>query len=121
MRGAAVALCALAVVDLVDPTRTHVPLCPFHALTGWDCPLCGSLRSAYSLSHFQLAEALRDNLLFVAALPLVLGLWLDAAARSRYGRPRRSFSRPVIAAIIVVAAVFTALRNLPSLSTLRPS
>ena len=118
---AVLAVGALAVDDVVDPTRTHLPLCPFHALTGWDCPLCGSLRSAYSLSHLQFAEAMRDNLLFVAALPVIIAVWLDCAARSRAGRPRRVSSKPTIALVVTLAIAFTALRNLPSVSGLRPS
>ena len=49
----AVWLIALALViplAAFDPSTTWwFPSCPFHALTGWLCPLCGSLRAMHAL------------------------------------------------------------------------
>src|SRR5436190_23186880 len=47
-----VVLLAAATAALVafDPATTWwFPSCPFHALTGWLCPLCGSLRAIHAL------------------------------------------------------------------------
>ncbi|MBN9620398.1 MAG: DUF2752 domain-containing protein [Actinobacteria bacterium] len=103
-----------------DPERTHVPLCPFHAVTGLSCPLCGGLRSAYALLHGQLGAAVRDNVLLVAAVPLLLCWWVDWALRSRDGRPSRRPSRAVQMTVVVVALAFTVLRNLSFGAELRP-
>src|SRR5258708_25879013 len=49
----ALALAApLALLAVFDPASTWwLPSCPFHALTGWLCPLCGSLRAVHALLH----------------------------------------------------------------------
>jgi hypothetical protein len=77
----AAGVAAAVAADLAfDPEQRHVPLCPFRALTGWWCPLCGSLRSAYSLAHGRLSAALHDNALLVAALPVVFAAWLGGSS-----------------------------------------
>lgn len=105
---------------LGDPTRTHVPLCPLHALTGIWCPLCGGLRAVDALAHGQLGVAVHDNLLLVLALPPALWLWADWAARARAGQPGRHWSPAAKAAAISVLAAFTVVRNLPVASALHP-
>jgi hypothetical protein len=112
-RVATAVLVAVAADQAFDPDRTHVPLCPLHALTGIWCPFCGGLRSAFELTRLNLRAALHDNLVVVAAAPVLLALWLDAVLRSRAGRaPRR---RPRLAGVLTVAALiaFTTVRNLP--------
>jgi hypothetical protein len=113
-------LAALAADVVFDPRRRHVPLCPFHAATGWDCPLCGGLRSADALAHLQVGAALRDNLLLVAALPVLALWWSDWVARGRAGRPPRALGRGGAALLVVLAVGFTVVRNLPVGRALRP-
>ena len=104
-----------------DPVHRHVPLCPFRALTGWDCPLCGSLRAVERLAHGQVDAAVHANLLLVVSLPLLAWMWLDAQTRSAAGQPRRAASPRVIAAMVLLSAAFTVVRNVPSMSALRPT
>ena len=118
---AVAALVALGADLALDPFHRDVPLCPFHAATGWDCPLCGGLRAADALARLRLGPALRANLLFVLAAPLLVLWWADWAAARRRGRAARSPSRTVVLAIIVLALVFTVVRNLSFGSALRPS
>ena len=64
-----------AVLFFFDPARYAIyPVCPWHALTGWDCPGCGTLRALHQLTHGNLAAAWRLNPLTVALLPV--GLWI---------------------------------------------
>jgi hypothetical protein len=112
-RVALVALSAVVADVAFDPVRRHLPLCPFHAVTGLQCPLCGGLRAVDELVHQHLATALRDNVLVVAAVPLVIVLWL----LSRTGRPVRNV--PAVA-VVVLAVCFTVVRNLPFATALRP-
>src|SRR6201989_2091911 len=95
-RAAGLVVAAVAADQAFDPTSTHVPLCPLHALTGLWCPFCGGLRSAFELTRLHLRAALHDNLVVVAAAPIVLVLWLDAVGRARSGRPARRLPRGVI-------------------------
>jgi hypothetical protein len=74
-----VALAAsVALLAAFDPAATWwFPSCPFHALTGWLCPLCGSLRAVHALLHGAPAAALALNPLTTVGLPA----WLVARRR----------------------------------------
>lgn len=103
-----------------DPAHRHVPLCPFHAAFGWWCPLCGGLRCVNALVHGEFGAALHANVLLLAALPLALGYWLTWLHRSRTGRAAPSPRRRTVAVIVVVLVIFTVVRNLPAMASLRP-
>ena len=118
---ALIAVAAATAADVaLDPTRNHLPLCPLHSFTGLNCPFCGGLRGAYELAHGRLVPALHDNALFVLALPLLVGFWIDWMVRARRGRPSRSVHRTVVVIGIVVAVVFMVVRNLPIGRALSP-
>lgn len=112
----AVGLAALA-LHLRDPhERGSWGLCPFKALTGWDCPGCGGLRAVNDLGHGRLLDAAHSNLLFVASIPLLVGVWVLWARRSWSGAGPRLSPRVVRAGAIayaVLAMVFTVYRNTP--------
>ena len=105
-----------AYVLLADPTRagarTILP-CPFHALTGLDCPLCGATRATSALVHLDPVRALGYNALWIAFVPLVLwAVVLDL--RGRFAASAHPFRRRGFwAATIALAVVFTVVRNLP--------
>lgn len=97
--------------------------CVFHAVTGWDCPLCGGTRLGAALLHGELAAAFGWNpLVFVGLVVLtVLGaLWvLEAVGGPRIRLPRRVAERaravtPTgwLLAAGAVAVAYTLLRNL---------
>jgi hypothetical protein len=113
---AAVGLATLA-LRLHDPHRRGSwGLCPFKALTGWDCPACGSLRAVNDLGHGQLAEAAHSNLLFLASVPIAVGLWMLWLRRGWTGadEPRaRRAARPLLLGYAVLAMAFTVFRNTP--------
>src|SRR5271155_918825 len=69
--------CACAGASLfvyaVDPSQHAVyPQCLLYNMTGIYCAGCGATRAGYALLHGRVIEALHDNALFVAALPLLL-------------------------------------------------
>lgn len=116
------AAAGLAIVADVafDPLARHIPLCPFHAVTGWWCPLCGGLRAVYNLVHGDVAAAVHDNVVLLVCLPLLVAYWLDWVLLARAGAPGRRLSRPAIITVVVVLASFTIVRNLPFATALRP-
>lgn len=76
-----VALVAAAVLLLAsfDPAVTWwFPSCPFHALTGWLCPLCGSLRAVHALLRGAPLRAVAFNPLTIGGL----AAWLVARERT---------------------------------------
>jgi len=118
-RAAAGAAVAVGGNQLFDPTSSHVPLCPLHALTGIWCPFCGGLRAVYELTRLNVVSALHYNLVVVAAVPFVLALWLDTVQRARAGHSRRRLPRRLVIAIVVALVAFTVVRNLPIGATWR--
>jgi hypothetical protein len=118
----AVILAACAVVFFLNPsTHRFYPVCMFHELTGWNCPGCGGTRSLYSLLHGHLLAALKDNALFVLALPAIAlrGLWF--ARRKSTGKPvGQFFPAKFLWWLLAIAVFFTAMRNLPQFSFLSP-
>ena len=67
------------VLAAFDPATTWwLPSCPFHALTGWLCPLCGSLRAVHALLTGSPLAALAFNPLTIAGL----GTWVVARERA---------------------------------------
>lgn len=114
---AAIGAAALA-LHLRDPhTRGSWGLCPFKAITGWDCPACGGLRAVNDLGHGELLSAAHSNLLFVASIPLVVGLWALWFGRRWSGRetprlPARG-ARALLVGYAVAGLAFTVYRNTP--------
>jgi hypothetical protein len=115
-RVGATLLLAAAADIAIDPVHTHIPLCPFKAITGWQCPLCGGLRAVYELAHLRIGIALRDNVLVVVAIPLIVTLWL-AWARRRVALRTPRWTLPML---VLLGVLFTVLRNLPPMTVLRP-
>lgn len=111
---AAVCLAAVGADQVFDPADNHVPLCPFHAMTGLWCPLCGGLRSAYALTRLDFATAVRANVLFVVAVPLLLAFWVYWFRCDRIGVSMRRRPRGVLTALWVIGIVFAVVRNLPA-------
>ena len=115
LRSAALVLAAappVVLLAVVDPNRPgHYPTCPFRALTGLDCPGCGSLRAVHALSHGDVLGALDHNGLFVLFLPLLVAsavLWALA-------RPQPSWlsARYTGWAVFAVVIGWAVVRNLP--------
>src|ERR1700722_4899252 len=57
-----------------NPIDTHsiYPPCPFHYLTGFYCPGCGSLRAIHQLLHGNIISAIHFNILMILLLPLLI-------------------------------------------------
>ncbi len=107
-----------AMVFFFNPAQNKFyPVCQFHRLTGLNCPGCGMTRALYALLHGNILAALRDNALFVAGIIFLAarGVWFW------WKRPATEFF-PVrwLWLFLLVALVFTVLRNLPAFAFLSP-
>lgn len=101
-------------LGLIDPTGGP-PLCPFKAMTGLDCPGCGTTRAAHQLLNGNVMAALDLNVLAIVVLPL-LAWWGFVALTRAFGGPAWRTPTPsrlgALAAVVAVA-LFGVLRNLP--------
>ena len=115
-------LIALAVLlFFFSPTEfSFYPRCYFHALTGLDCPGCGSLRAAHQLLHGNFKIGFGLNPLFVLALPLFLSVMVLRFARISRAKSfwNLNLQRRFVWTLIAVAAVFGIVRNFPAFSAL---
>jgi hypothetical protein len=98
--------------------------CPWLQLTGHYCPGCGGLRAVNDLTNGDLLGAASSNLLFVAAVPLLVVWWLGWTRRAWTGGTasgsRSEHPGAWIALLVVAMVVFGVLRNVPAGSWLAP-
>lgn len=117
-----VALGGLVLSAVYATTGRGIP-CPFLALTGWRCPLCGSTRLGAALLHGEVGVAFGLNPLVYIGLLLagVLAVvWLVEAAGGPALRPSPAWTRRIrrvspwtwLALGGVVLALWTVARNL---------
>lgn len=102
-------------------THGFYPVCMFHKVTGWNCPGCGATRSFYALLHGHFQMALKDNAFFIFCLGAmsVRGAWF--AQRKFFDKPAgHFFPANWLWPLLIVALIFSVLRNLPAFSFLSP-
>jgi hypothetical protein len=118
----AIGLGIAAVVFFFNPiTHQFYPVCQFHRLTGLNCPGCGATRALHALLHGKFFAALHNNALFVFMLGTcaIRSAWFGW--NKFHGRVNGEFL-PVnfIWPLLIIALVFTMLRNLPAFAFLSP-
>ena len=95
----------IAALFFLDPVETpFFPRCPLHALTGLQCPGCGTARALHAALHGRFAEALRFN----AALPAVAAILALCVAFPRLAR-RPAFAWTALALVLAWGVARTAL------------
>jgi hypothetical protein len=110
----AVALSAWVLFRFNPSDSPFYPVCQFHALTGLNCPGCGSLRALHELVHGNLAAAFRFNALLALSLPAACWLGGRHVLRWFKNQPATIAIRPAwMWGGLVVMLLFGVLRNLP--------
>lgn len=99
-----------------DPTHSvWAPKCPFHLLTGWECPSCGSQRALHALLQGNVVQALRYNLFLILSVPYFLMVAYTTFSPDRFAqrlRPWVQHSR-VVGLFLLLTLLWWLLRNLP--------
>jgi hypothetical protein len=109
-------LAALLYLRLFNPASSGLfPPCPFRAITGLNCPGCGTLRGLHQLLHGHPLAALDLNPLMVMTLPFMAYVFLSYALVALRGRglPKVFIPSPLIWVIFWVIISFWVLRNIP--------
>jgi Protein of unknown function (DUF2752) len=96
-------------------TAPFFPTCPFRALTGLQCPGCGSTRACYQLLHLHPIAAFKLNPLFMLTLPFIIYGLLGLTRSAITGRPQRRVFIPSIYlwSWLAVLIFFWVFRNTP--------
>lgn len=102
---------AWAAVVALRPDDAGPTPCPFRALTGLDCPFCGSTRAAASLGGGDLMAALDHNAFFVLAiLPLAAVAWMVWTRQAWRGRPVPVLPTSAVLAVMALTGAWWAIR-----------
>lgn len=113
----AAALAAVVFFALFNPEKAlHWLQCPFHAVTGFYCPGCGSCRALHQLLQGHLFTALRCNHLLVVCAPFLGYALASRASMAVRGKGLPSFVVPAlwIQLLAVYLVVYWIVRNIPS-------
>lgn len=101
---------------LFNPAEvSFFPKCPFRAITGCQCPGCGSTRALYQLLHGHIVAAFKLNPLMIMTMPFIAYSLLGFTKSALTGKPqRRIFIPPVyLWAWLVLLIFFWIFRNTP--------
>lgn len=111
-----VAIALLCLYILVDPaTSRFVPKCPFHYLTGLDCPACGVQRAAHALLHGDIVTALRYNYFLAISIPYLIAVLVTTFGKGRRLQvARQKVQHPTVVLIfLTLTIVWWVVRNIP--------
>ena len=101
-------LATAALLYFFAPAKySFYPQCPFHAITGLNCPGCGSLRAMHQLLHGNFQQALVLNPLAICLLP-AFGFFAVRPIRNSELRENKKW----LWILGIGVVVFTVLRNL---------
>lgn len=80
---------------IFQPGRTgFFPACPFHTLTGLNCPGCGTTRGLHQLLHGHFVAAFELNPLMMLMLPVIGYFLIVYTSVVLSGRPMPQFRVP---------------------------
>jgi hypothetical protein len=104
---------ALIFLYVLNPSISrYLPPCPFHALTGFYCPGCGSTRAMHQLLHGHILAAFDLNPLLVISMPFLLYLYLKQTfTKEKPIQPAKTVWVWYVLAGIIIYGV---LRNIPA-------
>jgi hypothetical protein len=110
-----VALLYLRLFNPSTPGEGFYPACPFHTMTGLNCPGCGITRGLHQLTHGHVLTALNYNALMVLFVPLLGYILVSQALVAVRGKGLPMFfTKPVyVRALFWTLMTFWILRNIP--------
>lgn len=92
------------------------PKCVFHALTGLECPGCGSQRAIHYILNGDIASAWRMNPLVLIFVPYIVMGYTAEILQHRYSWAltirRKLFGVVAIWTVFATIVIFTVLRNI---------
>jgi hypothetical protein len=114
--GLTIAIAGLISLKFLNPASSSwLPQCPFHALTGLNCPGCGATRGMHALLNGDVLTALHFNVLLVIFVPFIIYGFIALLSLAFRGRslPPPKYSAQFAWILFVILIVFGVVRNLP--------
>ena len=99
-----------------EPGKTgFFPSCPFRALTGFNCPGCGTTRALHQLLHGNVVSAFELNPLMILLLPVVVYALVSftKSAITRRPMPNISIQPGYVWLSLILVFGFWIFRNTP--------
>ncbi len=102
----------------IDPAGGgFFPPCPFHRVTGFFCPGCGSQRAFHDLLHGNIFAAAGHNVLFLLSLPVILfaaAVHVNNVFRKKKITQSLFYSPFFARSVLALVLIFWVLRNIPA-------
>lgn len=101
---------------IINPnTFAYAPKCPFHTLTGFHCPGCGSQRALHEILHGNIWTGLQHNFLILLAVLIVGYQFYINFINTRKKQTQKNLLQHSAAKWLILALVlgFWILRNIP--------
>ena len=77
-------LLLIGIYYLIDPSNSYLmPKCPFHLLTGYDCPACGIQRAFYYSLHGDWGTAIRYNYFLILSILYFIAVAITTFVHNR--------------------------------------
>lgn len=97
-----------------------MPKCPFHLLTGFDCPACGIQRAFHHFLHGDWGTAIRYNYFLVISIPYFFAVAITTFCKREYIIKARDYiQHPLVVKIILYLTILWWIaRNIPYIKIL---
>ncbi len=89
--------------------------CPFHIITGWDCPGCGITRCLFAIFELHFKEAFNYNPLVFIYLPFIAGYFLYETYLYVYDKQDKFLKKIpnyVWIIVLLITIIYGILRNI---------
>lgn len=109
-------LLLIGIYYLIDPSDSYLmPKCPFHLLTGYDCPACGIQRAFYYSLHGSWVTALRYNYFLILSVPYLIAVAVTTFIQNKKVEVLKRFIQhpTTIMIFLALTIIWWIVRNIP--------
>ena len=109
-------LLLIGIYYLIDPSDSYLmPKCPFHLLTGYDCPACGIQRALYYSLHGDWGTAIRYNYFLILSILYFIAVAITTFVHNREMDVIKKYVQHPTTVMIFLALtiIWWIVRNIP--------
>ena len=109
-------LLLIGIYYLIDPSNSYLmPKCPFHLLTGYDCPACGIQRALYYSLHGDWGTAIRYNYFLILSILYFIAVAITTFVHNREMDVIKKYVQHPTTVMIFLALtiIWWIVRNIP--------